>query len=262
MNSQIKTAISFLGEEYFSSLSISYVPVEDKNFLKVIRDNDKVTIEYGQLSSLFRGLTLIKEKYNQKQYDLSFKRRFDTNCWMIDVSRNAVMKKSQVKKIITLMALFGMNRLMLYTEDTYEMKKYPYFGYLRGRYTKEDLKELDEHAKNMGVELVPCIQTLDHLARALRWDAFGEIKDGPSNLLMEEEKTYEFIEEMIKMCRECFSTSNIHVGMDECWNLGLGQYLAKHGLPKDRMSLFINHLKRVIEICHKYNFHPMGRYVL
>ena len=253
----IQEAQRFLGEKYFENLNIIYKEVEDKQFLKVVRHNNDVEISYGQLASLFRGLTLIKEKANQKEYEVEFHKHFDTNCWMIDVSRNAVMKKSQVKKIIMIMSLFGLNRLMLYTEDTYELKNYPYFGYLRGKYTSEDLKELVEYGESLGVELVPCIETLDHLGRVFRWDAFGPMQDGPSNLNVGEEATYKFIEEMIKTCRECYKTNVIHVGMDECMNLGLGKYLLKNGMSQNRMELFNKHLSRVIEICKKYDFRPI-----
>ena len=255
-NKMIELAKEFLGSEYFNSLNISYVKNGNKSYLNVNRNGKDVVITYGQLSSLYRGLTLIKEKYNEDKYDVTFLRNFNYNCWMIDVSRNATFKKDSIKKVIMIMALFGMNRLMLYTEDTYEMKKYPYFGYLRGRYTKEDIQELVEYGDQLGVELVPCIETLDHLGRMLRWDSFIEVTDGPTNLMMEEEKTYELIEEMIKTCRENFKSKYIHLGMDECWGLGLGRYKNKHGIPQDRIKLFNEHIRKVIDICKKYDFKP------
>ena len=257
INDVVKEAQNFLGEKYFEGLEIRLETNPDKDYLKVVRKNNEVTIFYGQKASLFRGLTLVKEKYNENHYDVTFHKHFDTNCWMIDVSRNAVMKKDEVKKIILMMALFGLNRLMLYTEDTYEIDNHPYFGYLRGRYTAEDLKEFVEYGESLGVELVPCIETLDHLARIFHYDAFAKIQDGPSNLNVGEEETYVFIEALIKKCRECFKTNVIHVGMDECMNLGLGKYLLKHGVPKDRIKLFNDHLRRVIDICKKYDFKPM-----
>ena len=257
INEVVIEAKAFLGNKYFDGLDIIFKEHKDKNYLRVFRKGNKVEITYGQKASLFRGLTLIKEKYNQLDFDVEYHKHFDTNCWMIDVSRNAVMKNEEVKKIILMMALFGLNRLMLYTEDTYEIDKYPYFGYLRGRYTSQDLKEFVEYGESLGVELVPCIETLDHLARIFHYDAFANIQDGPSNLNVGEEETYVFIEELIKKCRECFKTNVIHVGMDECMNLGLGKYLLKHGMAKDRIQLFNQHLSRVIDICKKYNFRPI-----
>ena len=257
INQMVKEAKAFLGAKYFENLTISFECCKDKDYLEVSRNDNNVEIIYGQLASLFRGLTLIKEKHNENHYKVTFHKHFDTNCWMIDVSRNAVMKKDEVKKIILMMALFGLNRLMLYTEDTYEIDGYPYFGYLRGRYKAQDLKEFVEYGESLGVELVPCIETLDHLARIFHYDAFANIQDGPSNLNVGEEETYVFIDALIKKCRECFETNVIHVGMDESMNIGLGKYLLKHGMSKDRIKLFNDHLRRVIDICKKYDFKPM-----
>jgi N-acetyl-beta-hexosaminidase len=86
---------------------------------------------------------------------------------MIDVSRNPVTNLDTVKFMLRKMALMGMNTYMLYTEDTYEIKGRPYFGHLRGRYTKEEIKALDAYAAMLGIELIPCIQVLGHLATYL-----------------------------------------------------------------------------------------------
>ena len=82
---------------------------------------------------------------------------------MLDMSRNGVMKPASVNKFVDYISSFGYNMLQLYTEDTYEVKNEPYFGYLRGGYTKEEIQEIDAHCKEKGVELIPCIQTLAHL---------------------------------------------------------------------------------------------------
>ncbi len=86
---------------------------------------------------------------------------------MVDSSRNCVMSVEAVKAWIRMQASVGMNTLMLYTEDTYEVPGYPYFGALRGRYTAEELKEMDAYGVALGVELIPCIQSLGHLQQPL-----------------------------------------------------------------------------------------------
>ncbi len=40
---------------------------------------------------------------------------------------------------------------MHYTEDTYEVDGEPFFGYMRGRYTKAEMKEIDAFAEELGV---------------------------------------------------------------------------------------------------------------
>ena len=61
---------------------------------------------------------------------------------MIDMSRNAVMNLDALKRYMTILKKMGYNMVMLYTEDTYELNDNPYFGYLRGRYSKEEMKEI------------------------------------------------------------------------------------------------------------------------
>ena len=44
---------------------------------------------------------------------------------MLDCSRNAVPRVEAVKMVLRKMALMGLNTLMLYTEDTYEVPEQP-----------------------------------------------------------------------------------------------------------------------------------------
>ena len=224
--------------------------------LKVEKNGNSCKITYGQRVELFRGLGLLAEHCQEENYSTEQSARFSMNGAMLDCSRNGVMNMSATKQMIRYMALMGLNMLMLYTEDTYEVPEYPYFGYMRGRYSQSQLQELDAYAKGYGIELIPCMQTLAHLAPTLRWECFDEIKDTNDILLCGEEKTYEFIEAMIRACRNSFSTDRIHIGMDEAFMLGLGKFREKNGIYP-REEIFCDHLHRVNEICQKYNFRPM-----
>ena len=175
---------------------------------------------------------------------------------MLDMSRNAVMKVEQVKKFARYLKSFGYNMLQLYTEDTYEVDGEPYFGHWRGRYTKEELKEIDSYCASIGIEVIPCIQTLAHLNQALRWKIYEPINDCADILLIGEERTYQLIDNMFKSLREAFKTDQIHIGMDEAQMVGLGKYLDKHG-ARNRFDILLEHLARVVEIAKKYGFKPM-----
>ncbi len=173
---------------------------------------------------------------------------------MIDMSRNAVMSVAALKKFFIYLQKMGYKRVMLYTEDTYEVKEEPYFGYLRGRYTNEELKELDDYAYEMGIELIPCIQTLAHLNAFVRW---GKVPvDAGVTLLVDDPRVYEFIENCFRTCRECFRSHYIHIGMDEASGLGKGRHLKKYGYEPP-IDMFRRHLKRVSEIAKKYEYTPL-----
>jgi hexosaminidase len=67
--------------------------------------------------------------------------------------------------------------------------------------------------------MFPCIQTLGHLGQILQWPAYHKLRDTSEVLLALDERTYSFIEKMIKAASSCFRSKKIHVGMDEVKNL-------------------------------------------
>lgn len=202
----------------------------------------------------FRLCRCVRE--GQASLDVQEHRRFPSCGAMADVSRNAVLLPEAVKRLIDQLASLGMNLLMLYTEDTYEVPGHPYMGYLRGRYTHEELRALDAYAQRMGVELVPCIQTLGHMAQYLQWDEAAPLRDQPDILLIDSEETYAMIEAQIHSMRDCMHTSRIHIGMDEAHGVGFGNYFLRHGAT-DRFQLLRRHLDRVVAICERYGFRPI-----
>lgn len=176
---------------------------------------------------------------------------------MLDCSRNAVMTVNAVKHYVDYLAKMGYDTLMLYTEDTYEVDNEPYFGYMRGRFTKDELKEIDKYCLSVGIELIPCIQTLAHLNGIFQIsDKYSDIRDCDDILLIGEERTYELIENIFCSLAECFTSRNVHIGMDEAGKVGLGKYLNKNGYT-DRFDLINSHLKKVVSIAEKYGFSSM-----
>ncbi len=172
---------------------------------------------------------------------------------MLDCSRNSVLNVKTVKEWIDLMSDLGYNALLLYTEDTYEVKGQPNFGYLRGRYTAEEIKEIDKYAIQKGVELIPCIQTLAHLNAIYRWKEYEKIRDIHDILMVGEEETYALIEDMFKSLSENFTSRIVNIGMDEAHALGKGRYYKKNGFVEEK-EIFLSHLNRVCKIAEKYNF--------
>jgi hypothetical protein len=183
-------------------------------------------------------------------------KHFDSFGVMIDCSRNAVPSVAGLKRFFDVISKMGYNCAMLYTEDTYEVKGEPRFGYKRGRYSIEELKEIDRYAASVGIELIPCIQTLAHLNAIFRWGEYKKILDIDDILLMEDERTETLIENMFASLSEAISSRKIHIGMDEAHNVGRGKYLDKHGLC-DRYEILLRHLNRVCEIAKKYGYEPM-----
>jgi hypothetical protein len=172
---------------------------------------------------------------------------------MIDCSRNSVMTVAALKRLFDILSRAGYNTVQLYTEDTFEVTGEPYFGYLRGRYSKSELKEIDAYASERGMELIPCIQTLAHLKCIKRWPEYTPIFDCDDILLAGEARTYALIENIFETLAACFTSRNVNIGMDEAHMLGLGKYLDLHGY-QNREDIMLGHLARVNAIANAHGF--------
>lgn len=255
---RVQEVLEFLKvEDVLEEIEVSVLEEGNLNCIEIGR-GEKCYIRYKEKHHFFRALVLYIQL--SKGFRVNFEKaetRVFKKCGpMIDCSRNAVYKVDTLKKLLLKMAMMGHNQCMLYTEDTYEIEDMPYFGYLRGKYLKAELKELDDYADSLGIELIPCIQALAHLNQTFRWDYTSEVRDIDDILLVGAKATYNLIEEMIKALRDVFRSKRIHIGMDEAYALGRGRYLDENGY-KHHFDIMIEHLGYVLEITKKYDFKPM-----
>jgi len=161
-------------------------------------------------------------------------------------------KKDEIKRFIKMLSLMGYQEFYMGLTDAYKLDNYPYFNYKRGYYSKADLKEIDDYAYSLGVTVVPAIQVLGHLEFIWRHQSFRDFMDTRCILEVGNPKAYEFVDAMVKTISSSFRTNRIHVGMDETFGIGTGEYL-KHNGPKDKKALVLEYLKEVCKIAKKYN---------
>nr|WP_304214285.1 beta-N-acetylhexosaminidase [Fredinandcohnia onubensis] len=225
--------------------------------IKVSNKDGKGEIYYQEKIHFYRAMGVWLENYQKSgEFEITEQPHFQTSGVMLDVSRNAVLKVDEVQAFLRKLSIMGLNVVMLYTEDTYEVPDYPYFGYMRGRYTEDELKTCDQYADALGIEMIPCIQTLAHLTMALKWGYAKEIRDTTDILLVGESKTYQFIESMIRAASKPFKSNRIHIGMDEAHQLGLGRYLDLNGY-ENRFEIMNKHLEQVVSIAERHGLKPM-----
>lgn len=176
---------------------------------------------------------------------------------MLDCTRNAVIKVSEVKKFMDVLAKMGYNRIYIYMEDTFEVEGEPYFGYLRGRYSQAELMEIDDYAYSLGMEFVPIIQTLAFMDKIFQWPQYAALRDIDDILLADDERTYALIDKMLASMRKCLRHSNlIHLSMDEAAKLGKGRYRDIHG-ETPSTEIMMRHLNRVCDIAKGYGLEPI-----
>ncbi len=251
-NEQIITIAGTALNADFSNVTLS-----DANEVVAIKKEGKISAAGATIPQKLRALSLCAINAGREEFSIIQNTQVTNLGLMADMSRGGVMRAEKVKEFILKIALMGANQFMLYTEDTYTLEDYPHFGYMRGAYTDDELIDIDNYAADLGVEVIPCIQTLGHMAQYLTWGSeTKEFKDTDAVLLCDSEETYKFIEAEIAKMKKLFRSDRIHIGMDEAWDMGLGQYVRKFGY-KERYSVLERHLSRVVDICKKYDLHPM-----
>ena len=223
----------------------------------IYRNGESINVKLPSEGYIFRAMThILSNKESAYIYEEPVK--FSTVGAMFDVSQgNSLLNIDTCKLMLKMMAGMGFNMFMLYLEDCYAIDGEPYFGYMRPKYTQSELKELDDYAYILGIEMIPCIQTLGHLKDALkRYYPYSSFTEDETTLLVGDERTYSLIEKMIKTASKPFRSKRIHVGLDEAFFLGQGRYLMQNGY-RQKSDIMYEHLERVYEIATNNGLRPM-----
>lgn len=238
------------------AMRMSFQAGAETGVVEVSRSAEGYDIRYDSLARAARGVGILLAGLLPAVTPRRETCAFQTFGIMLDCSRNAVMRPEHFKLWLRRLALLGYNTAMLYTEETYEISGEEYFGYLRGRYSVAELKEINNYAAKLGIEMIGCIQTLGHLEQMLKWSVYRPLKDTDSVLLADEETTYSFIGRMLDVFKEAFGSRRIHIGMDETHDLGRGRFMDLYG-PKRGFDIFNRHLERVRSLCAERGLSPM-----
>ncbi|KAJ2363900.1 hypothetical protein H4S01_004056, partial [Coemansia sp. RSA 2610] len=226
-----------------------------------------VTVRYSRTIDAFRALGQVltaaraaeltgDQALRAPEFTISEQAQFETLALMIDCSRNGVLGVKNVYAMLRNMALMGYTMLQLYTEDTYRVAGEPFFGYLRGGYSQDELRAIDDYAFALGVEVVACIQTLGHLGQMLQWPRYAGLRDTNEVILSRLPETYAFLEKLVATASAPLRSRRIHIGMDEAYGVGEGRFRTLFG-AQEGTAIFVEHLGRVHEICRRHGLRPM-----
>ena len=119
----VEVTMDLTGVEDGREVSVTYSCCEEKGCRK-----GKAVLRACGKTFLFRALMTLVRELERKGTDDSFEKKetvyLDKNGTMLDCSRNSVLNVETIKKYIRIQAALGMNTMMLYTEDTYEVPEH------------------------------------------------------------------------------------------------------------------------------------------
>ena len=223
----------------------------DEKTLAVARSGEKWVVSYGREYMISRGVALAFAGIETVE-----KNPFSSCGILLDCTRGNIMTVSAFKVWVRKLAMMGCNRVMLYVKDAYQLPDEPYFGYMRGAYSQEEIREMDCYAQKLGVELSAAIQVMGHLEPIMRWPVYQKIRDTSSAIMIDEPASYHLIEKMLVFWSNALSSRNIHIGMDETFDLGRGRFMDINGY-ENSLEIFKRHLQRVTLMCRKMGLKPM-----
>lgn len=230
------------------------IPVSVKQGDKLsVKLNDKEgSIVYSKKVEFFRALSYI-EQYGTS-CDVEESAKLQNVGVMLDLTLNGVMTPEALARYFSKMALMGLNTAVI--KQLMEVESYPLYGYLRGRYTPEEMKQIDDYAYALGIEVIPGIDTLAHLECEISWPAMGGLADSKGVLCVGEENTYKFIEDCLKALTAPYRSNRVFIGLDETLRIGRGKYLRKHGF-KETADIISEHVENMRPIFDRLGIKPM-----
>ena len=146
--SELHSVLRTLGAEYplregSEGVNLTFEKNSDPEVLRVTRRDESFHVSYGRDSIAARGVAYVLSRQECDEKIL-----FKTYGILFDCTRGSVMKVDSFKRWLRRLSLMGYNMAMLYTKDAYQVPGEPYFGYMRGAYSKEEMKEVDAYAKS------------------------------------------------------------------------------------------------------------------
>ena len=223
----------------------------DNSEIVILKKQDTVTITYKNVSDFYRLLVLaLKSTLNTYEENTTQERQLT---YMLDCSRNAVLSVSGAERLIAHLCVLGYQELSLYTEDTYEVKDEPCFGYLRGRFSAEEIREIVDFAGMFGIEVTLSIQCLAHMRSIYRYETYyTDAFDCNDVLMVGSNRVKKLMEHIFESIVDMLPSKTVNIGMDESFMLGRGKHLDKHGYV-EQGELFFEQLKLVVEIAEKHD---------
>jgi hexosaminidase len=206
-------------------------------------ESNKITIVSSGNEGIFYGIVSLLQMIrnlppgnavNLNTCEIKDAPRYQWRGFMLDESRH-FFGKEKVKQLLNWMAFYKLNKFHWHLTDVdgwrIEIKKYPKLTSVGGignhtdsladakYYTQEDIKELVAYAKERFITIIPEIDMPGHATAANK--AYPEYSGGsinkypnftfdPSN-----EKTYQFLGDIIKETNALFPAQMIHLGGDE-----------------------------------------------
>lgn len=170
--------------------------------------------------------------------------------FMMDLSHGQLLRVSEIERQIDLLARFKANQYYFYSEASIEYEGYEAVNPGPARYTREEVRQVIEYARQRHIDVVPCMELYGHMHDLFRVEKFADLglprygdEFDPRN-----PQLLAVLDDWVAQTARLFPSPWYHVGFDEPWSLG------KIGLEpsKDPFKRFVGVLGHVASEAQKH----------
>lgn len=177
--------------------------------------------------------------------------------FMLDISRCRVPTQERLLTLVEVLAKLNYNQFQLYTEHTFAFKDHEEVWKNASPMTPEQVRELDERCKQLGIELVPNLNSFGHVQRWLvhkryrhmaelpeMWEQYEDELQIPVGTFTPSQETADFMGALYKEFLPNFTSDKFNIGGDEPYELGKGQS-REEVLKKGLHQVYLEHMLRL-----------------
>jgi len=206
-------------------------------------------------------LQLLKQSPNRlPEVTIKEEFKFSFRGYHLDIARGGVPTVKTFKRILRWLFLLKYNYFAIYFEDLFPWKEHPLIGRHRGRLSRDELNEVIEYGKKLGIEVLPSLELSGHMEHILSLPEYQRFSEWhrPSEgcLNVSDEEAREFAYQLLRDAVETCPSEYVHIGGDETWALGRGRSLSKTW-TFEGPKLYESHHRRMIEIVKKNGKKPI-----
>jgi len=227
-----------------------------------LRVKDKEIVIWGESSTNYATILQLLRQDSDHLPEVTVEEEFNFTFrgYHLDIARGGVPTVSTFKKILRWLFLLKYNYFAIYFEDLFPWKKHPIIGKHRGRLAEEELREVIDYGKNLGIEVFPSLELSGHMEHILSLPEYRNFSEWhrPSEgcLDLSNEEAREFAYQLLREAVEFCPSRHVHIGGDETWALGRGRSLSKTW-TFEGPRLYEMHHRNMIEIVKKAGKKPI-----
>lgn len=135
----------------------------------------------------------------------------------LDVARGGVPRVETFKSLLDFLFLLKYNYLGIYLEDLFPWESYPEIGTNRGKFTREELSEIINYGKKLGIEVFPSLELSGHMNNILSIPSLSKYSLSGNNFQLDlsNKEARNFGYTLLNEVVNFWPSSYIHIGGDE-----------------------------------------------